>query len=291
VGRNRVANAIAATAIVVCLGVLLSGCVATVGNIVVHVAKADKAAIKAKGKPHTGDCWQGTFKYSDGYANWGTRPPVTCSESHQLYTFAVPQLKSVHKGKLFNKKNFAYTDIVNDAYDTCEAAEELDLPALDVTVARIYLEDYLPEEQQWDAGARWVRCDVTVLALGSSVEHPEFAGLPSWSVLNRAMLHDASEFDYCVNGPTGVNSDGPKSSEALYANCDANPKWTLKEYDDIYSGPNGNYPSRTELEAQYQTSCASVYTNDRYVTYPYFPSKADWANGDEQFECWLGRRD
>jgi hypothetical protein len=286
-----VAKALAATAIVVSLGLLLSGCVATVGNIVVHVAKANKAATAAKGKPHTGDCWQGSFKFSDGYANWVDRSPVNCSETHQLYTFAVPQLKSVHKGKLFNKKNYAYTDIVNDAYDTCESAEELDLPELDLTVARIYIEDYLPEEPQWDAGARWVRCDITVLAIGSSVKNPEFAALPGWDDLNRAMLHDATEFDYCVNGPTGVNSDGPESSEALYANCDASPKWTLKEYDDIYSGPDDKYPSQAELDSQYQTACAAPYTNDRYFTYPYFPSKTDWTNGDEQFECWIGRRD
>ncbi len=125
-------------ALAVSVGLLLSGCVATAGNILVHAeagvrnaATSARNATADRGKPKLGECWQGTYKDDDGYANWDDSPAVKCGTTHQLYTFAVPQLESTHKTKLFDKKGYAQDPIWTDAYTTCSDEEDDALPTLD----------------------------------------------------------------------------------------------------------------------------------------------------------------
>jgi hypothetical protein len=297
VARKTWTKLLITAALSVSVGLLLSGCVATAGNILVHVeASARKAATNARnatagyGKPTIGQCWRGTYKDDDGYANWNNSPPVKCSTTHQLYTFAVPKLESTHKGTLFDKSGYAKDPIWNDAYTTCSDAEANSLPTLDYEVQRVLIETYLPEEKAWNAGARWVRCDVAVVAVGSPVEHPTFENLPSFGTLTDAIYRDAKQFDFCVNGSSGVGADGPKGPNAVYADCSKNPQWRLEAYTPIQSDLSGPLPSATDLNDSYVLNCQHPYTDATHITYVYFPTKSDWTNGDNEFECWVGRR-
>jgi hypothetical protein len=276
--------------IVVSLGLALTGCVATAGNIAVHALVQARSAAAVAGKPRAGECWQGTFKHADGDANWEGRPPVNCSVAHQLYTFAAPTLAKTHRGKLFDEKGYVYEAIWDDALDTCEGAESPEISNVDDTVARIYLAEFMPEEAQWDAGARWVRCDVGVIAVGSSVAHPSFDRMPSMTALNTAIGLAPAQFDFCVNDPGGVGSGGPKGSNAVYADCRDNPEWELQEYQSIIQGDDTSYPTPEQLKAQYELSCARAYADATHVTYAYYPSKSDWDSGYQQLECWVGRK-
>jgi hypothetical protein len=271
------------------VSLLLSGCFAIAGPVVVQAAVSGKANVAQEGKPRTGDCWQATFDYAEGYATWGASPPVNCDLSHELYTFAVPTLNEIHTGKLFDKSGYAAPAIEDDAYATCGKSEDIQLPTFDDTVARIRLEAYLPGEAQWDAGARWVRCDIGVYKLGSAVANPTFERLPSISALNRAIKDAPAQFDFCVNDPGGLGSGGPKGANAVYADCRDKPQWSLEDYQYIYTSPNDDYPNSAELKAQYTLSCQNQYADSTHITYPYYPSKSDWDNGYEQLECWVGR--
>src|ERR1700712_4384375 len=108
VPRKTLPNLAVAAAIAVSLGLALSGCVATAGNLLVHAAASNRVTTATRDKPHTGECWQGDFADNDGYANWSEGPPVSCSGPHDLYTYVVAPLTETHKGKLFDKKGYTF---------------------------------------------------------------------------------------------------------------------------------------------------------------------------------------
>ena len=280
----------ATAAIVVSLGLALTGCVATAGAIVINGVAQGRAAVAGVGKPKAGECWQATFAHADADANWEGSKAVNCSQPHQLYTFAAPTLARTHKGKLFDKKGYVYQAIWDDALDTCEGAESPEISNLDDTVARIYLAEFMPEEQQWDSGARWIRCDVGVIAVGSSVAHPSFDAMPSMTALKTSMGLTPGQFDFCVNDPGGMGSGGPKGGNAVYADCRDNPEWELHDYQSIIQGDGTSYPTPAQLKAQYALSCDHPYADATHVTYPYYPTKSDWDSGYQDLECWVGRK-
>ena len=288
--RNRWARVAATAAIVVSVGMALTGCAATAGGLVLNALAQGRATTAAKDKPHAGECWQGVFKDVDTDANWDGRPAVNCSMPHQLYTFAAPTLEGTHKSKLFDKKGYVQQSIWDDALNTCEGNESDEILNLDPTDARVYTTVILPQEQQWNAGARWVRCDIGVLAVGSSVAHPAFATMPSITALNKAMRDESEQFDFCVNDPGGMGSGGPKGSNAVYADCRDNPEWELHDYQAIVTGDGTAFPTPDQMHAQYALSCDHAYADATHVTYPYYPTKSDWDSDYQQLECWVGRK-
>jgi hypothetical protein len=291
VQRNSLIRMALSAVVVVALGVTLSGCVGTVGGLIVSAAKSTRAGIAAKDKPHRGECWQATFKDVDGYANWGDgHPAVSCTLPHQLYTFGVANLAGKYKGKLFDSKGYISDALEADATQSCTNYENTELNSVDETVARIYLLQILPEEQQWDAGARWVRCDVGVLAVGSSPAHPSFESLPDSEALYTQLRDSPAQFDFCVNDVGGTGPGGPKGKNAVYADCLQNPQWKLEGYASVVTGTGKAYPTPAQFEAQDQLSCVSPYADATHITYAYNPTPSDWKSNDKQLECWVGQK-
>lgn len=278
----------------VALAIALSGCATVIGTGFIqsaardahesHVAKINSS--KNAGKPHIGDCWVATVSYAD-YATWGKRAAVSCSTPHQLYTFAVPALAEPHKSDSYLDKNENITDSVyNDGYNTCSGAEATDLADFAYD-SRVYLEFYFPSTAEWKRGARWMRCDFGIVAVGSSYAHPKFENLPAFSALHTTMQNAPYKFNLCTNDPGGV---GPEGANAVFADCSANPQWTLHGGGELPVRNHGAYPTAAEMTNAYDNSCKNVYTDATHVTYAYYPSKTDWQNGDYEFECWIGRK-
>ena len=263
----------------------LSGC-----SLLTTISHKVNASIANQGKPRTGDCWASTFYNADHYVNWDNTPPVSCAGTHQLYTFAVPPLEYVHEGKLFDSKGHVASDVQDDVFKTCDDAETSYLPVLDYVVQRIALETFLPNERAWNAGARWVRCDVSVLAVGSPIAHPLFESLPTFAALKSSISTDPAQYDFCVTDPSGMAAGGPKGSGAVYADCSDNPQWMLKKFVIPPQDVGAPYPGQAALTSDYNKDCKSKYSNKTHTTYPYYPSKTDWADGNPVIECWIGVR-
>jgi hypothetical protein len=280
---SRIIGAIVATVVV---SLVLSGC-AAIATAVDRSLVSARIAAKNVGRPLVGECWRASFKSADGYANWDDSPPVKCSEPHELYSFVVTDLTEPHKGKLFDKAGYAYTPIWDDAYQACSQAEGHEFSNLDVNSRRDTLETYLPEEAQWDIGARWVRCDIGVLAVGSSVAHPEFEALPSLAVLRHEVAKAPEQFDFCTDIPAGATG-GPKGPDAVYADCLDKPQWVFQNYYPLDSGPDGEYPDAAVRNAQYVRQCESQYADATHQTYVYYPSTKEWSNDNVNLECWVG---
>jgi Septum formation len=288
VQRNSLIRIAVSAGIVVVLGVTLSGCVATVGGFAVRAANsAQKAHNDAK--PTKGECWQTTLTDAENRPDWEDRPPVDCTVPHQLYTFAVEPLDPLYTGKLYTKNGDIKPNIWKDAGDRCGFDDSFDFPPMDATEARIRFEYYVPDEAAWNSGARWVRCDLGLVGVGSSFAHPEFENLESIAALRQSLSADPGQFDLCLNDPGEPLSDGPEYNDAVYANCADNPQWVLNSYVGLDNGSSDAYPSAADLQLVYVQACQSQFTDGTHATYPVFPSSSDWMNSDRDMECWVGR--
>jgi hypothetical protein len=278
---------LALVALALSVSLAMCGCVQVASSITTSLGSA-KTNDRDKGKPKTGECWAGSFKGEDSYGNWNGGAAVSCSAKHELYTFAVKHLEDAHSGALFTSAGYVHDAIWQDAFNTCDDAET-DLRAdLDGTDQRDTLETYLPESKQWNAGARWVRCDIGILALGSSVAHPQFEDLPAVAELRSEFKSTPKLFDFCTTIPVD-GSGGPKGKDAVYANCLDNPQWMFVDDDALLPGSDDGYPSKASMTADYQRLCASKYADATHQTYPYYPSRSEWKEY-ETFECWVGRK-
>jgi hypothetical protein len=266
----------------------LSGC-AALGPA---AAQLDKSILKAN-RPKAGSCWASTYKNAVDYANWNDDPPVSCEHPHQLYTFAVVQLQKHHTGKLFGKSGFTRAGIFGDAIESCQSAQGDILPQGPFTLPkRVTAVEFLPTEAYWDAGARWVRCDISVLAVGSPVHKPTLEDLPSRHDLVSEIGNAPDQFRFCVNDPGGTGSGGPKGTNAVYADCRDNPEWRLKSFLDIPLTANAPYPGLKYLTGIYQRECEQVYSSPTKQTYAYYPSANTWTYDGpySDLECWVGTK-
>jgi hypothetical protein len=277
--RSRIAVVVS---VIVAATFSLSGCATLAG-----VVKKSEASLVKSSKPKVGDCWKASFRDDSGLGDWGGRPAVSCHATHQLYTFAVSHLEHTYKGKLFDKAGYVYTAIWNDARGTCKGTELNEFSALQPTATRDDVESYLPDERLWDLGARWVRCDIGILAVGSPVQRPVYEKLPSITVLTRQITTAPTQFDYCTNIPDGATV-GPRGVGSVFANCLDHPLWTLEAYFPLTPGPGGADPTPSAAVAQYKEECQSKFADATHVTYAYYPSQSDWSDGYKDYECWIG---
>ncbi len=281
----------AVIALSVAFSVTLSGCVAIAGNVTEQITHGVAVAQHESGvneyKPAAGDCWTATYDGDIQYADWSTKPPISCSQPHQLYTFAVLQLQLPHSGSAFSQ-GYEKTAVNSDALNTCQSYQNReygDAPQLD---GLLKLKVYIPRNAQWNRGARWVRCDFNVFAVGSSITDPKLANLPPVSVITAQLVSDTGRFDYCIDNPNSTAATGPKVEGAVFASCTADPQWTLKAYMALPFLTTSTYPTSAQFLSMYRQQCEGRYATVGRITYAYYPTKSQWDSGLTTSECWAG---
>jgi hypothetical protein len=111
---------------------------------------------------------------------------------------------------------------------------------------------FVPTEAQWREGARWIRCDRGVLATGPTLGNESFSALPTRiSTLVNALTSDPLRFEFCVNSP---------------------------------------FPDSATSNAASSRLCLPGVTSDDDVWMTYLPTKAGWAAGDREIDCWIGQK-
>ncbi len=133
-----------------------------------HRGTSDRAASKKPSPsvspppppPEVGSCRQLTFVDIGRYSN--TTPTTPCGKPHTAQTFDVATLP--------NKIAFEGVQIKNDAIQqraakTCRTAFVRYIGGDSATRARVRLTVtyFLPNQAGFDAGARWVRCEIVAL--------------------------------------------------------------------------------------------------------------------------------
>jgi hypothetical protein len=258
------------------VGVVLSGCT----PVADFVVGAKDAALK----PVTGQCWRSSYAHAIDNYNWGAGDSVPCWTSHQLYTYAVVAVSS--SAQTWGSSSGDIDQTIDDQARSACHTHYLDLVTQVPPDARVIEVYFVPSESQWRAGARWIRCDLGVLKIGSSFEHPSFSTLPSQiSVLVTQIAEHRGQFADCVLTTDSSGNLGPYDDpKATIADCTKNYQWRMQNFFSM--GTSDSYPSDDEISAIDQLRCGdqAPSPND-WVTY--VPTREQWSSGDHLGECWF----
>ena len=247
------------------------------------------SATEAKAEPadpEVGDCWT-TDDYNWGiWESWRGDAAVDCEEDHESYTYAVLDLLGDFD-EIYRSNGFAIAEPAQLAFDSCyaELDELMGSPLGDYS--RMISKSYLPSKSEWKEGARWVRCDLLVYEVGSSLWEQVFAELPDdESTLIDARDDDADYFDFCLDTDEGFTGFGPYFSDtAVYSYCSWDPMWRLIGSDTMPGEYNADYPGDDAIE-QYAMNGCFAGTDPQLWGYAHYPDYNSWFTGDRAITCW-----
>jgi hypothetical protein len=248
-----------------CLAVLLlalSGCTGDGGS-------SEAAAVEP---PEVGACRMLTPE--DIQATSNDSPPVDCSKKHTAETFAVGEFPD----------DVAGDDIDDPAlgsyvFDTCEKKFAKFLGGNESLVMRatVTWAWFRPDEDAWDAGARWWRCDV----VGGGEETTALVDLPKTAKGILLGVPD-DRWMVCVNGPTVANS--------VKIPCSQKHNW--RAVTTIVLGKaDDEYPGDRLVEIRTRDFCSDSvgawlnYPVDYDYGYTWF-HEAEWKAGNRRSICW-----
>jgi hypothetical protein len=282
---RRVIGAIAAS---VAIAFALAGCALLPAALSATVPKA--GAQGAQGTPVIGQCWSASDADAQEWSNWLGAPAAACSTSHDLYTYKVGSIVGGTPKDWPGHSDAAGNLTSAKAAATCDTSTLLpDLKWNQQLISGFF---FVPSLAEWKSGARWVRCDIGVIAFGSPVSSEELDALPaSISTLVAAVTHDPKRYEFCVDSPVPVSEAGPLDSAAgQIADCRDDPQWALAGHGSMPEPIGATYPTTAVSNAETAVICSRYATDDSELWIAYLPSRADWAAGDRETECWVGQR-
>jgi hypothetical protein len=244
--------------------------------------------------PTVGQCWNATLGQANAWADWHGSEAASCSSTHVLYTYGIGKVTGVSASDWTAKGSKTALDdtIAAKADESCDASYAKLLPTLAWSQQLVQAYFFVPTQAEWKAGARWVRCDVGVLATGTSVDKQKLSELPTRiSTFTELVTDDPERFDYCVNSPESVKELGPlDSSKSVVADCTQNPQWELTSDADFAETAGAAFPSKSEIKAATAEACSDDVQGNGSgdVWTAYVPSTAQWKTGDREIDCWVG---
>jgi hypothetical protein len=270
---------------VIAVALTLAGCSLLPG---LHPTPTPTAAAA----PIAGQCWNASTKQAFDWADWEGTASVACSTSHTLYTY--------HVGKISDEPASSWasptdpkslsTEIQTKADDACSLSTVL--PHLKWNQQLINGYFFVPTEAQWKAGARWIRCDIGVLATGTTLDNESFIALPSKiSTLASQVSSDPLKFGFCMDSSTPVSESGPLDNpDATLTDCKDNPQWKLTIHGTFPDAAGAPFPDDATSNAASSKLCLPEVKTDNEVWIAYLPTKSAWASGDREIDCWIGEK-
>ena len=236
--------------------------------------------------PTVGDCWRVTYDDAQRSEDWEGTGAVPCTQTHETYTYAVGKLTQKFTGSWLDSKGNPRADVDNAAFTVCQAEQARVLPKLTAKEALLYPTYYVPSVAQWNAGARWVRCDLTEIRVGSAFENPDLTPLPArFSDLVSALDSNPKKFALCEDDPA---NNGPDGSQTMYASCTGPSDWTLIFTKNVPGAIGSTYPGTAALKAQGDSECVTPYSTTEHVATAIYPSATTWTQyNDRTLDCWL----
>jgi hypothetical protein len=275
--------------------------VSSVGLIAVALALAgcsllpggtSAATAAPAAKPTVGQCWNATAAQAFAWADWEGPAATACTSSHTLYTYQVGKI-SDEPGDSWaapGDSTALTNEIQTKAGNACGISALLPHLKWNQQLVNAYF--FVPTEAQWKAGDRWVRCDVGVLATGTTTANESFTALPSKiSSLVSAVSSDPVRFEFCMNSSTPVTQSGPLDNpNATLANCKDHPQWKLTIHGKFPDAAGAPFPDEATSNSASSKLCLPTVKDDSQIWIAYLPTKAGWASGDREIDCWLGQK-
>jgi hypothetical protein len=237
-------------------------------------------------KPRVGDCWTTTFAQSQKTEDWEGTAVISCAKPHQTYTYAVTKLaKHFGYGSWLDAAGNIRTDVDRAAHQACVVKQQKILPGLTTREALLNPTYYLPSTALWGAGARWVRCDIAEIKVGSPVAAPTLTDLPSFAALESTLRSDPVKYALCEDDPA---SNGPDGLETTYADCSGAADFMFLAALTMAGADGAPYPGLAALTKLGAAQCATLHTPAGHDVVPEPPAKIDWTSYDDrQLDCWL----
>ena len=241
------------------------------------------AGLGASATPKVGDCWQASLSTVQKTENWGGKAAVACTQAHQLYTYAVPTITKKFTGSWVNSSGTVDQDVDDAAYEACYAKQLKVLGNVDPD-GRIWPNYFLPSVKQWEAGARWVRCDVTEIRVGSTIAKPRFANLPSFASITSALKSAPRTYALCENDPA---NNGPDGKYTTYADCTGAADWSLTAELTMKDPLTESYPGLAKVTKEANAQCATLDAPKGHTVFVEPPTESAWNDGGRELDCWL----
>jgi len=268
---------------VLAVSLALAGCSFLPG---IPAAKASAAPAK----PTVGQCWNATTTDAAKWSDWEGTPAIGCTGSHTLYTYQVGAISGETGSSWASSTDPTQLtqEIQTKADDACSISKLL--PHLKWNQQLIQQYFFVPTEAEWKAGQRWVRCDVGVLATGTTLDNESFTALPSKiSSLVSSVSSDPIRYDFCMNSTESVTSIGPLDNpDATLGDCSKDPQWRLATRGNLPEAVGAPFPSDATANTESTKICTPAVTGDNELWLAYLPTKSGWATGDREVDCWVG---
>ncbi|HEY1531240.1 MAG TPA: septum formation family protein [Galbitalea sp.] len=277
--RRAILSTTGLVALALALTVALAGC-SSLQNLRGHLSGQTVT-------PRAGDCWRVTYSDAAQSEDWEGSGAVACSTTHQSYTYAVTRLTKTFTGSWLGSDGNPRTDVDTAAFNACLASQKRLLPGITPKEALFYPTYYVPSVAQWNAGARWVRCDMTEINVGSQVAKPSLTRLPTnFSEVVSALAANPKRFALCEDDPF---NNGPDGAGTTYADCTKPADWTFEARITLPGGAGASYPGAAALKALGAQKCAAAVTDAAgHDVVAKTPSESDWVQNDNRaLDCWL----
>jgi hypothetical protein len=236
--------------------------------------------------PKVGDCWKVDFSQSQKYEDWEGMPAIPCTQKHQSYTYAVGTITQKFTGSWLDSNGNIRTDIDQAAYDVCKSKQEKVLPTLTPADSLLYPAYYLPSTSLWNSGARWVRCDLAEIKVGSTTAAPVLTNLPSpFSELVSTLKTNPKKFALCENDPA---SNGPDGEQTTYADCTGPADWSFVVQLSLPGDTNVAYPGSAQLKKTGTADCLARINDPGHDVFAEVPDKTSWEKyAVRTVDCWI----
>ena len=216
-----------------------------------------------------------SYKSSGTKDQAATAPPVDCATSHTAQTFWVGTLP-----ESFGVPEKATAAAKLRATDPCTVErinEFLGMPDR-VLPSRFQSVTVFPSEAQWNAGERWVRCDV-ILRGGKAFK--SFSGTAQVLVASTP----ADTFNFCTPGVPG------NRSTSAYPCLNQKKNWIMILEKDLGT-PASKFPGSRSVESRTKKICSNaakpyVVLKKYYPWWAIWPVQSGWNRGVRTAECFV----
>lgn len=232
----------------------------TITAFAVGIEPANAHAAKKPVPPKIGQCRTTTYNQAFGHSD--PNKPVPCSQPHRLRTFAVATIP-----KRFNLNKNETRAYAKWVYQTCAPKFR---KALGGTFAARDQSAYTwwtfrPTTAEIKRGARWVRCDLSLLGTRTNTYVGFLPNLPNlaFPMVGSRPITDTTRV--CL-----------ASAQYIY--------WTPCDYahvarsDKTFVMPGSSYPSASQVGAARDTNCPG----ERFS----YATSSDWKVGDHVVVCY-----
>ncbi|NEM91750.1 septum formation family protein [Galbitalea soli] len=274
--RRGAATVLAATLV----AVILSGC--TVADVFRPNDPGADAFI--------GQCWFGPPDEITQWGTWTGDTAIGCGESHNLYTFAVDDLpKGIAKDWRRAGSSSTPSDVVSTAAQKlCAASFDRLLPTHSWKQELLTWYFFLPSASAWEQGKRWVRCDLGVYRLGTTLSTRTLRALPDpiRPMLDSVKTHPKA-FELCLSGAR--NPSPLLDTSATLADCRRSPQWVLAARGALRASATDPYPGDATVAREVAALCRAATPGVGLERAGYGPTEMTWPLGRREVQCWVSQ--